>query len=100
VADIKEKNYEEEEGAGAGAARRGLAWFGLVWFGFFQLTLHNILGEFPRKYRHVFLLCFSLCLVCVKTSAALFFLLRAEVPALLGPPTRCRYTPPLPDMVE
>jgi hypothetical protein len=32
VADIKEKNYEEEEGAGAGAARCGLAWFGLIWF--------------------------------------------------------------------
>jgi hypothetical protein len=31
VADIKEKNYEEEEGAGA--ARRGLTWLGLVWFG-------------------------------------------------------------------
>jgi hypothetical protein len=38
VADIKEKNYEEE-GAGAGAAWLGLVWFGLVWFGFFQLTL-------------------------------------------------------------
>jgi hypothetical protein len=64
VADIKEKNYEEEEGAGAGAARRGLAWFGLVWFGLVWLTvtLHNILSEFPRKYRPVFLLCFSLCL--------------------------------------
>jgi hypothetical protein len=34
VTNIKEKNYEEEEGAGAGAA-----WLGLVWFGFFQLTL-------------------------------------------------------------
>jgi hypothetical protein len=33
VTDIKEKNYEEEEGAGVGAARRGLVWFGLVWFG-------------------------------------------------------------------
>jgi hypothetical protein len=42
VADIKEKNYEEEEGAGAGAARRGLAWFGLV-----QVMLHNILGQVP-----------------------------------------------------
>jgi len=29
-----------------------------------------------------------------KTSAALFFLLQAEVHALLGPPTRCRYIPP------
>jgi hypothetical protein len=56
VADIKEKNYKEEEGVGAGAA-----WLGLVWFGFFQLTLHNILGDFLRKYRRVFLLCFSLC---------------------------------------
>jgi hypothetical protein len=32
VADIKEKNYEEEERAGAGAVRRGLVWFGLFCF--------------------------------------------------------------------
>jgi hypothetical protein len=32
VADIKEKNYEEEEGAGAGAAWLGLVSFGLVSF--------------------------------------------------------------------
>jgi hypothetical protein len=30
VANIKEKNYEEEKRAGAGAAWLGLVWFGLV----------------------------------------------------------------------
>ena len=94
MADIKEKNYGAL-GAGVGAARRGVVWFGLVWFvfvfvfgfflSFFQVTLHNSLGEFPRKYRPLFLLL---------PRATLFVLLRAEVPALLGPPTRCRYTPP------
>jgi hypothetical protein len=43
VADIKEKNYEEEEGAGAGAA-----WLGLVSFlSFFllTLTLHRVSSD-------------------------------------------------------
>jgi hypothetical protein len=33
--------------SGSGAAWLGLAWLGLAWLGFFQLTLHNILGEVP-----------------------------------------------------
>jgi hypothetical protein len=38
VADIKEKNYEKEEEAGAGAAQRGWAWLGLVCFVSIDIT--------------------------------------------------------------